>query len=438
MIRVQIPNNNIPEREYIIKILLSDFLGLSYSIEICDSQMHYSIFFDECELTILDAFFGHFPLALSYPTPKALPENIIYAKNEFTIEKDIPVIYGTDDLMITNSKMFCGIDIFASSFFMLVRWEEYVNTTRDKHNRFPGSESIAYNKSFLHRPVVNEYVEMFWKMMLKLGYQGKRKLRSYELVSTCDVDLLSYPVSFRALFGDVLIRKNLKLAVEHFKYMFIKNPYDTFSFILDTAEKSGLKVHFYFMATGNKRLFDQPSYLKRNLFNTWIKEFKKRGHIIGFHPGYYTFDDPERWHDEKQLLEEAVQQEITEGRQHYLRFDITKTFRIWDKNKMSSDSTLGYADKEGFRCGTGDIFTVFDFLERKPLRIKELPLIIMDSTLKQYQQYHLEHVLSVIQYYISIGKKYKTFITILFHNTVFSMDWEGYDSIYKETLKLSE
>lgn len=67
----------------------------------------------------------------------------------------ITIIYGEDKLIIDrNSKtIVCGIDIFASSFFMLTRWEEYVNKKRDNHNRFPASESLAYKFGFLNRPI---------------------------------------------------------------------------------------------------------------------------------------------------------------------------------------------------------------------------------------------------------------------------------------------
>jgi hypothetical protein len=102
---------------------------------------------------------------------------------------------------------------------------------------------------------------------------------------------------------------------------------------------------------------------------------------------------------------------------------------------MEIDSTLGYAHNEGFRCGTGDIFTVFDFLERRQLHVKERPLIIMDGTLRQ--QYSHEQALTIIQYYISIGRKYNSSITLLFHNSSFYGEgWEGYDSLYSKSLDL--
>jgi hypothetical protein len=52
---------------------------------------------------------------------------------------------------------------------------------------------------------------------------------------------------------------------------------------------------------------------------------------------------------------------------------------------MEFDSTLSYADKEGFRCGVCYDFPVFDFLERKQLKLREFPLIVIEGSFTRYQ-----------------------------------------------------
>lgn len=434
MLTIFIPNNNIPERKYIIRALISEFLGLQHNIVVRDEYLNYSICFNHSELVIQDGLFSRFPEALSYLSGDFLPENIAFIKNEFTPENDLPVIYGSNELSVSENRIICGVDIFASSFFMLSRWEEYVNKSRDEHDRFPGNESIAHKNSFLHRPVVNEYVEMLWSMIWKLGYRGERKERKFELTLTHDVDSLSY-VSYRSLLGDVIKRKNLKLAWGNFKYLCSQDPHDTYDFLMTISENLGVKSRFYFMSSDSKRMYDSGYYLNRRMFSSKIKEIISRGHIIGFHPGYYTFNDDARWKYEKSLLQDTIQQEITEGRQHFLRMDVSETLLIWDRNNMRIDSTLGYADREGFRCGTGDIYPVFNFLERKELGLRERPLVVMDGTLRQYQNYSNEKALEVLQYYFNISRKYNSTLTLLFHNSSFYMEWEGYDSIYRELLE---
>ncbi len=430
MLKIKIPNNNIPEREYVIKMLLSDHLGLQYDVLADNSNPHYSLCFVGCELVIHDCFFGAYPDALSYLSADNIPGKVIYTKNEFIPENNIPIIFGSDELIVSDKKIICGIDVFASSFFMLTRWEEYKNKTRDMHNRFSGSESIAYKFNFLHRPVVNEYVEMLWNMMLKLGFKNKKRERKFKIVLTHDIDELAFRKSFRTLVGHVIKRRSVKLLWIHFKLMFLSNPYDTFDFLMKSSERIGLKSHFYFMSSDIKQLPLEHSYdIKSKLFKFIIENIKKRGHIIGFHPGYYTYDDDERWGYEKRLLDEAIKVDIVEGRQHYLRIDMMKTLIIWDKNNMKIDSTLGYADIEGFRCGTGDIFFVFDFQNRRQLKLQERPLIIMDTTLFDYQAYSFKQALKVLKYYISIGRKYNTTITLLFHNSYLFARWNGYSSL---------
>ena len=101
---------------------------------------------------------------------------------------------------------------------------------------------------------------------------------------------------------------------------------------------------------------------------------------------------------------------------------------------MTIDSSMGYALNEGFRCGTGDLFNVFDFIERKQLKLKERPLIIMDGTLTKFS---IEQGISLIREYIITARRYNSKITLLFHNTTFyGESWKGYDSLYIMALGL--
>ena len=86
MLHISIPDNNISEREYIIKIILSDILGLNYTININKSNPHYSICFDNSELIIKDCFFSLYQDDLSYLSVDALPKEITFTINDFIIE----------------------------------------------------------------------------------------------------------------------------------------------------------------------------------------------------------------------------------------------------------------------------------------------------------------------------------------------------------------
>ena len=46
---------------------------------------------------------------------------------------------------------------------------------------------------------------------------------------------------------------------------------------------------------------------------------------------------------------------------------------------MEWESSLGFPEKEGFRCGTCFEYSVFNIHKRKKLILKEKPLIVMDG-----------------------------------------------------------
>lgn len=202
MITIGFPKDNLPEREYIIDVIFGQFLGVDYQILPEANTKHWSVTLNNGNrLLFKDAFFSQHTDELSYLSESHLPQKIDYAVNQFLVEEDIPVLYGSTSCVIKRGQIDCGIDIFASSFFMLTRWEEHVNKRRDKHNRFSAKDSIAYKNNFLHRPIVNEYVEMLWNMLQHLGYEGKRKKRKYELMATHDVDVPLLFTSFMFFFS---------------------------------------------------------------------------------------------------------------------------------------------------------------------------------------------------------------------------------------------
>lgn len=434
---MNIPNNILPERKYIIDILFDDFLELEYVIDVNDITNNYEIILENGKkLIIKDSFFSNFEEALDYLDKKNIPGKVKFLKNQFIVEKNIPVIYGDDKFKVKEDEIICGIDIFASSFFMLTRWEEYVNKTRDLHNRFPVTASLAYKYNFLDRPVVNEYVEMLWNMLKYLGCNQKRKERKYELILTHDVDNIfkwkNFGLFTRNIAGDIIKRKNVPLALENVRQYCWKNPYDMFDYLMDLSEKRGIKSHFFFMSGGTSK-FDNNYSINQAFVKKIRKKIISRGHLIGFHPSYNSYNDQGQWEEEYSALLKEISQKVKIGRQHYLKFEVPATWQIWEHNNMKWDSTLTYPEKEGFRCGTCYEYSVFNILSRKKLKLKEMPLEVMEGSLVGYQNLSPEKAETKIIKLIDKVKKYNGRFVLLWHNSSFNSDlWTGYQGIYEK------
>ncbi len=442
MLKINIPNNFLPERKYIIDILFDEFLGLKYNIHVKDGANNYEIILENGKKIIIkDSFFSNFEDGLDYLDKKNLPGKIKFLKNQFIVEKNIPEIYGDDEFRIQENEIKCGIDIFASSFFMLTRWEEYANKTRDMHNRFPANASLAYKYYFLNRPIVNEYIEMLWNMLKYLDSNQKRKEKKYKLILTHDVDNIfkwkNFGLFVRNIAGDIIKRKSVSLAVENIRQYFGNNPnpYDMFDFLMDLSEKRGIKSHFFFMSGGTSK-FDNNFSINQPFVKKIREKIRSGGHLIGFHPSYNSYNNQKQWEEEYFILSTEISQKVKIGRQHYLRFEIPTTWQIWEDNNMKWDSTLSYPEKEGFRCGTCYEYSVFNILSRKRLNLKEMPLEVMEVTMVGYQNLAPEIIQKKIIKLIDKVKKYNGNFIILWHNSNFNDGlWGKYKIVYEEILK---
>ncbi len=430
MLKIIIPNNNIAEREYAIDILFHQFLDLSYELSISKNAIDYKIILpNQKSIIINDNFFSQYPQDLSYLKASSIPLEVHYQNSPFFSEKNLPILFGTNKIEHHTDYIRTDIDVFATLFFMLTRWEEYVIKDRDEHNRFPHQSSLAYKNNFLNRAIVNEYVEFFWNMLNSLDNSIVRKQQNFSLLLTHDVDEIERYLTpknlLKALAGDIIYRKSLiKLFQTLTEYIQIKrsnkkDPYDTFEMIMNMSEEFGLKSHFFFMAGGTSKKYDNRYKIESDKSHKIINNIQDRGHFIGIHPSYNAYNNALQFKKEKDALEKVSLSKITSGREHYLRFEVPITWQLWEENEYKWCSNLAYAQQSGFRTGCCIPYTPFNILSRKQLTIVERPLILMEATFAQEVQ-SVEAFNKLADYYFDIVKKYQGEFVLLWHNASFN------------------
>jgi hypothetical protein len=204
---------------------------------------------------------------------------------------------------------------------------------------------------------------------------------------------------------------------------------------MDQSEKNGLVSHFFFQSAKKSR-FDAGYDVREKFFSSLFEYINRRGHVIGFHPGYHTYDDEVKWKGEYGSLTGMTKSKVKCGRQHYLRFDVPVTWQIWEDNGMEWESSMTYHDKEGFRAGTCYEFSVFNIITRKKLRLKEKPLIVMEGSFFQYQKLDPNGIIQNILDLKKTVKKYDGEFVFLWHNSSFNVaGYEGNKEIYEAILK---
>jgi len=323
---------------------------------------------------------------------------------------------------------------------MLSRYEELVSLERDSHERFPAWASIADKAGFLERPIVNEYLEVLWECMSTLWPFLQRKNRNAKNFITCDVDWPFNPAYYffkpmiRVLAIKIIKEYALVSAIKVFsKFCLnklgvkIEDEFrENISWMMDVNEQAGNKVAFYFIAHNTSSL-DTVESIDSLRMRSLLKEIVSRGHEVGVHPGYETFNNAVNFDESvsnlnKILIEEGIQQQKIGGRQHYLRWNIATTPNLWEKNNLEYDSTLSFADKAGFRCGVCYEFTMYDLLNRKPLKLKQRPLSVMECTVisSRYEGLgYSEESLARFNLFKEYTNMFNGTFTFLWHNNFF-------------------
>lgn len=432
------------EKEYCFHVLFREMLGVDYRV-VWKQQPDYTVLLpDGNRLVIEDHFFSALPESGYLNTgclPKGAPGFSCYGP-------DIVSLYGTPELQDSMEKerrtIRCGSDLFAAAFFMLTRWEEWVVPDRDEHGRFPASASASFQFGFLDRPVVHEWADALYAMLQQLGWQHDRPERRFHLAVSCDVDhpRLWWSVldRFKTLGGSLFVRGNIKETCYWLRHHFFRSrdPYDVFEVWMDLLRQHGLQAQFNFL--GDRMRNSDCYYPVRHPFvRETIEKLANGGHGIGFHPSYESFDHPPLFRKELDSVREISPVPVTTGRQHYLRFAVPDTWKIWEQAGMHWDSTAGYSEAEGFRCGMCHDFPVFDVRERKMATLREKPLIAMDVTLALYQKYTPEQALERLRFLKKQVEKHRGEFVFLWHNSSWNTYfWEPWKQVFLKFLSESQ
>ena len=315
-------------------------------------------------------------------------------------------------------------DIPSMVFYMLSRYEEYITDSFDEHGRFLHTASLAYKNNFLHLPVVDIWLKMLVDELEKKT-DKKYNITGYEFISTIDTDL-SHAFLGRSLlhtFGSMIkkiLRKEFANFRRHVSVLLgmSTDPFDTFEYLKETHFKHGIDAVFFFLV-GDKGKYDYNLSYKDPKFISAVKCVSKWAQV-GIHPSYQSEVDRSKISNEIHRLETLLKDKVQLSRQHFLKFRFPQTPDMLIENGISRDYSLGYAEIEGFRCGTGRSFPYFNLLKNRIENLELQPLILMDGTLRHYQKLQTEDCKTKAAELISICKKYATPFTLLWHNSSFS------------------
>lgn len=341
-----------------------------------------------------------------------------------------------------GSKSSAPFDIFAASFFLLSRYEEYQPHVKDIHDRFTANQSLAYKYRFLERPVVDIWAFKFFDLLREKFPNIEKPQRSFQYISTIDVDnAFAYKQKsvVRTIAGFTHDFFRLKLRPFWDRLVVLlgvrKDPFDTFEVLLSLHEKYKVPSIFFFLL-GNYTTFDtniSPSKSKFRLLIKHVADFA----TVGLHPSYYTMNKPRMLKREKERLESITNIPVTYSRQHFLRVSLPETYQNLIDQEIYEDYSMGYASEAGFRASTCTPFYFYDLDFEIQTPLKLYPFALMDTTLNDYMGLTPRQSMGKIGDLLKEVKAVNGLFITLFHNESLSDygRWKGWSRVYEGMLK---
>jgi hypothetical protein len=176
------------EKQYIFQVVFEEFLGIPYTL-------HWQDDLEETRLHVPPT--GHWLLFPDtfYPEThasgfQAVSQILEGARVDHPFQQGevLPMVAGRGQFRISDTELYCPIDIFAACYFMLSRWEELLTPARDAHGRFPLQAAHAHRHQYLHRPLADEYTDVLWQLLQRAGYAAPRRTRQFQVAPSHDVD----------------------------------------------------------------------------------------------------------------------------------------------------------------------------------------------------------------------------------------------------------
>ena len=420
-----------PRLKYIFDLMLHELLGLEYKFTINKEEF---ISFSGAKFNYSEQQFG---------------EELFFYSVHLLFEKgisnqDISVFdwSTTKAFYATHPKYVFPFDPFAASFYLVSRYEEYLPHRRDEHDRFDTTESLAYQKDFLGKPLVN-----IWT--LKLKGELKKKFpelifpeREYKYVSTIDIDNAyayrekgfmrtagAYARSFFNFdFSDISERTKVLMGS-------VKDPFDTYDLQLHLQQEYKYNcIYFVLLAEYGTNDKNVPAGSRK--LRSLIKSLADYSEV-GIHPSYASNKKPGNLKKEISILSKVLKRDVTQSRQHFLILKLPSTYRQLIDLDISDDYTMGYALQVGFRASICSPFYFYDLDMEQATKLLIHPFAVMDATLKYYMKISPQDAMNCIQPLIDEVKKVNGTFISLWHNESLSENkiWAGWKNVYEQLVE---
>lgn len=278
-------------------------------------------------------------------------------------------------------------DLFAASFFLLSRYEEYLPHQKDEWGRFRAIESVLSDRQeAMKRPLVD-----LWALKLKQAIKQafpdtEFNERSYEVKAVVPV-VSSHKYHYRSLSRHLL---EVLVDSAQFRFnevgerlttlfLFKADPYDHYLSLKNSLAPLNVELLLFFQFS-RYAINDRNVSWSKSKFGFFLKHLNDYLEI-GYYRSRLALEDAEVFKSEFRKMQQLLHRPIRRTALANNRILLPDAYQELVQEEVQEDFSMGYADVIGFRAGTCTPFPFYDLgLEiEQPLRV--YPICVTDTAL---------------------------------------------------------
>jgi hypothetical protein len=348
----------------------------------------------------IEVFVAHSGPKMSYTT-KALGDEFFVASHSILFERGIfhhePSVQdweGTPAFFKTTNENKVPYDIFASSFYLLSRYEELTPHIKTDTGLFDPAESLAAQQGFLELPLVD-----IWALKLhEIMSEHFEEIESYRLKKPQKEILIDVPLAFKYRNRSVLVVVETFLkSIWSFDLLKIINqlavlfrleddPYDSFSFWDKWFENSSITPKVFFLYANSSAYESNVSTFNRRL-QLRIKKVSddySLGLLLSVESQLKSEIGLE---SEKKDFQRLTHRQVKMSRIPISFRQLSEVYADLVDFEFSEDYSMGYSDQIGFRASTATPFYFYDLTNEFQLPLKIHPVVAKETAFCRLKNY---------------------------------------------------
>ena len=335
-------------------------------------------------------------------------------------------------------------DIFAASFYLITRYEEYLPHEKDIYGRYDHKKSLAFKEGFLNLPLINIWVEDFI-----IAFQQKYPSFNHALGGTKFKIIPTYDVDITWSYKHKGLLRNIggfvkSPSAERIKVLagLKKDPFDCYEWLHQLHQQYILQPVYFFLVAEKNGQYDKNILPYKDTMWKLIRQHAKK-YKVGLHPSWQSGDNKSLLKKEKQQLEAmstigqatpSGQTIVTKSRQHYIRFNLPEGYQRLISTGITDDYSMGYGTINGFRASVASSFYWYDLGKDENTILRIHPFCFMDANSFYEQKQSTQQTYDEMMHYLNICKNINGTLITIWHNNFLgtAREFEGWKEMYEQ------